>query len=93
MKVGIKYNQVEITLQALNGSTEEVIFGTASLQNMQKINSSRSFSVSAFKINLNHTVYLNLIIFSNPFQFTLVLIYCFFYVVHLRTQGDSLVNL
>lgn len=34
VKVGIKYNQVEITLQALNCSTEEVIFGTASLQNI-----------------------------------------------------------
>lgn len=91
MKVGIKHNQVEITLQALNGSTEEVIFGTASLQNIQKIYSSCSFS--AFKIKLDHTAYLNLIIFSDPFQFTLVLIYCFFYVVHLRTQGNGLVNL
>lgn len=43
VKVGIKYNQVEVTFQALNGSSEEVIFGTASLQNIQKIYSSRSF--------------------------------------------------
>lgn len=32
MKIGIKHNQVEIALQALNGSVEKVVFGTASLQ-------------------------------------------------------------
>lgn len=36
---------------------------------------------------------LNLIIFSNPFQLTLVFVYCFFYVVHFRAQADGLVHL
>lgn len=45
MKVGVEYNQVEIALQALNGSTEEVIFGAASLRDKQKkIYSCSSFS-------------------------------------------------
>lgn len=90
VKVGIEYDQVEVTLQALNGSMEEVIFGTASLQNIQKV---APFLFLDSRSKLSHAAYLNLIILSNPFQFTLVLIYCFFYVVHLRTQSDSLVNL
>lgn len=37
MKVCIKYNQVEVALQALHGSVEKVVFGTASLRNKQKL--------------------------------------------------------
>lgn len=36
MKVCIKYNQVEVALQALHGSVEEVVFGAAPLPNKQK---------------------------------------------------------
>lgn len=36
MQVCIKYNQVEVALQALHGSVEKVVFGTASLGNKQK---------------------------------------------------------
>lgn len=93
MKVGIEYNQVEITLQALNGSAEEVIFGTAPLQHkaFERFTATAHFLVLYPRANA--TKHLNVVIFSNPLQFPLVLIYCFFYVVHLRTQGDNLVNL
>lgn len=37
MKVCIKYNQVEIALQALHGSGEKVVFGTTSLKNKYKL--------------------------------------------------------
>lgn len=37
MKVCIKYNQVEIALQALHGSGEKVVFGTVSLKNKNKL--------------------------------------------------------
>lgn len=38
MKVCIKYNQVEVALQALHGSAEKVVFGTASLRNNDNFN-------------------------------------------------------
>lgn len=37
VKVCIKYKQVEVALQALHGSGEKVVFGTASLKNKQKL--------------------------------------------------------
>lgn len=56
MKVCIKYNQVEVALQALDGSVEKVIFGTASLKNKQKHQNlfivAAQISVSCFFISL-----------------------------------------
>lgn len=37
VKVGIKYNQVEVALQALHCSVEKVVFGTASLGDLKII--------------------------------------------------------
>lgn len=37
MKVCVEYNQVEIALQALHGSVEKVLFGTAALKDKYKI--------------------------------------------------------
>lgn len=37
VKVCIKHNQVEVALQALHGSVEKVVFGTASLRNKQEL--------------------------------------------------------
>ena len=36
MKVGVKYNQVEVALQALHGPVEKVVFGAASLRHKQR---------------------------------------------------------
>lgn len=36
VKVCIKYNQVEVALQALHGSVEKVVFGAASLRDKHK---------------------------------------------------------
>lgn len=37
MKICIKYNQVEVALQALHGSVEKVVFGAASLKDKYKL--------------------------------------------------------
>lgn len=104
MKVGVEYNQVEIALQALYGSSEEVIFGAASLRDKQTkdlqqhflqliLLHSRSIIWQTAPSCVPSTAHLNLVIFPDPFQFALVLVYCFFNVVHLGTQEDSLINL